>query len=57
MRALGFYCVSCGKDGPDAWVIAQQWNERWQAVRRGDAPSPANALCSAKRKVPSPTSA
>jgi hypothetical protein len=41
MRALGFYCVPCGKDGPDAWGIAEQWNARWQAVRRGHAPSPA----------------
>jgi integrase-like protein len=43
MRALGFYCVPCGKDGPDAWAIAQQWNDRWQAVRRGEAPSPAKS--------------
>jgi hypothetical protein len=41
MRALGFYCVPCGKDGPDAWGIAEQWNARWQAVRRGHAPPPA----------------
>jgi hypothetical protein len=43
MRALGFYCVPCGKDGPDAWAIAEQWNARWQAVRHGHAPSPAKA--------------
>jgi len=43
MRALGFYSVPCGKDGPDAWAIAEQWNARWQAVRRGQAPSPAKA--------------
>lgn len=43
MRALGFYCVPCGKDGPDAWAIAEQWNARWQATKRGDAPSPAMA--------------
>jgi hypothetical protein len=43
MRALGFYSVPCGKDGPDAWAIAEQWNGRWQAVRRGQAPSPAKA--------------
>jgi hypothetical protein len=43
MRALGFYCVPCGKDGPDAWAIAEEWNRRWQAVRRGEAPSPAMA--------------
>jgi hypothetical protein len=38
MRAAGFSTVRCGKDGPAAWAIAAQWNERWQAVRRGDAP-------------------
>jgi Phage integrase central domain len=43
MRALGFYSVPCGKDGPDAWAIAEQWNARWQATRRGAAPSPAMA--------------
>jgi integrase len=41
MRALGFYSVPCGQDGPDAWAIAEQWNNRWRAVRRGEAPSPA----------------
>ena len=41
MRALGFYSVPCGADGPDAWAIAEEWNRRWQAVRRGEAPSPA----------------
>jgi hypothetical protein len=43
MRALGFYSVPCGPDGPDAWGIAEEWNRRWQAVRRGEAPSPAIA--------------
>jgi hypothetical protein len=41
MRALGFYSVPCGRDGPDAWAIAEEWNRRWQAVRTGEAPSPA----------------
>jgi hypothetical protein len=41
MRVLGFYSVPCGVDGPDAWAIAEQWNARWQAVKRGEAPSPA----------------
>jgi hypothetical protein len=40
MRALGFYCVPCGPDGPDAWAIAEQWNDLWGKVRRGEAPSP-----------------
>jgi hypothetical protein len=39
MRVLGFYSVPCGVDGPDAWAIAEQWNARWQAVKRGEAPS------------------
>jgi hypothetical protein len=43
MRALGFYSVPCGQDGPDAWAIAEEWNRRWQAVKRGEAPSPAMA--------------
>jgi T5orf172 domain len=34
MRALGFSHVPCGKDGPDAWKIAHEWNERWQTRRR-----------------------
>jgi len=43
MRALGFYSVPCGRDGPDAWAIAEEWNRRWRAVKRGEAPSPAMA--------------
>jgi hypothetical protein len=39
MRVLGFYSVPCGVDGPDAWAIAEQWNARWQATKRGEAPS------------------
>jgi hypothetical protein len=38
MRALGFQIVRCGPDGPEAWVIAVEWNKRWQAVRKGEAP-------------------
>jgi hypothetical protein len=41
MRALGFRTVPCGPDGPDAWAIAEEWNRRWLAVRKGEAPSPA----------------
>jgi hypothetical protein len=40
MRALGFCIVRCGADGPDAWALADEWNRRWQAVRRGDVPAP-----------------
>lgn len=38
MRALGFQIVRCGPDGPNAWALAEEWNQRWQAVRKGDAP-------------------
>jgi hypothetical protein len=38
MRAFGFQIVRCGADGPEAWAIAAEWNKRWQAVRKGDAP-------------------
>lgn len=36
MKAAGFACVACGEDGPAAWTIAQQWNARWDAHRRGE---------------------
>jgi hypothetical protein len=39
MRAFGFQIVRCGPDGPEAWALAAEWNERWQAVRKGDAPA------------------
>jgi hypothetical protein len=38
MRSLGFAIVRCGSDGPEAWTIADEWNKRWQAVRKGQAP-------------------
>jgi hypothetical protein len=38
MRALGFQIVRCGADGPEAWALATEWNKRWQAVRKGEAP-------------------
>lgn len=38
MRAFGFQMVRCGADGPEAWAIAAEWNKRWQAVRKGEAP-------------------
>jgi hypothetical protein len=41
MKALGFYSVPCGADGPDAWATAERWNSRWDKTRRGQAPSPA----------------
>ena len=36
MRGLGFYSVPCGRDGPSAWAIAEQWNLRWDKTRRGE---------------------
>jgi hypothetical protein len=41
MRALGFYSVPCGRDGPDAWTVAERWNDRWDKTRHLEAPSPA----------------
>jgi hypothetical protein len=38
MRAYGFQLVRCGPDGPAAWTIADEWNRRWQAVRKGETP-------------------
>ena len=43
MRRFGFSLVRCGKDGPEAWAIADAWNQRWQAFRKGEAPAPADA--------------
>ena len=43
MKLLGFYSVPCGDDGPDAWAIAERWNERWDKTRRREEPSPAMA--------------
>ncbi|MFJ5486931.1 hypothetical protein ACIKTA_04525 [Hansschlegelia beijingensis] len=40
MRLLGFANVCCGVDGHPAWTLASQWNDRWQAARRGISPSP-----------------
>lgn len=37
MKAAGFKPVRCGIDGPDAWRIAAEWNERWQRHRQGGA--------------------
>jgi hypothetical protein len=41
MKALGFHAVPLGADSPDAWAIAERWNERWDNTRNGAAPSPA----------------
>ena len=44
MRALGFQSVPCGAEGPAAWAVAKQWNDRWQRVRRGEDRAPAAVL-------------
>jgi hypothetical protein len=44
MRTLGFRSVPCGPDGPAAWAVASQWNDRWQRVRRGEDPAPARLV-------------
>jgi hypothetical protein len=46
MRKVGFHAVPCGLDGPESWAIAEEWNRRWQAVKRGEAPSPAIIVAS-----------
>lgn len=39
MRAFGFENVRCGVDGPSAWSLADEWEQRWQRARKGlDAP-------------------
>lgn len=35
MKKLGFQNVRCGLDGPEAWKIAREWEERYQRARRG----------------------
>lgn len=35
MKRMGFQNVPCGHDGPAAWAIAQEWEERYQRARRG----------------------
>jgi len=42
MRPFGFQIVRCGPDGPAAWSIADEWNKRWQATRKGEAPTPSS---------------
>lgn len=38
MKAAGFENMRCGPDGPDAWRIAYEWEQRWQAYRKGVLP-------------------
>jgi len=39
MRDAGFSPISCGRDGPEAWAVATQWNHRWYEHRRNSQPS------------------
>lgn len=41
MAEAGFENIRCGADGPEAWRIAQEWEERWQAYRKGIKPDTA----------------
>lgn len=41
MRVMGFGIVSCGHDGPDAWAIAKDWEDRYQRARKGLEKPPA----------------
>ena len=43
MKFHGFGNVPCGKDGPSAWALAEEWNRRWDMARTGAMPSPAMA--------------
>ncbi|RWF66889.1 hypothetical protein [Mesorhizobium sp.] len=38
MMEAGFECIPCGIDGPDAWAIAKEWEDRWQTFRKGREP-------------------
>ena len=35
MKRAGFAAVPCGLNGPEAWAVAETWNKRWAAHRRG----------------------
>lgn len=41
MKAMGFRIVPCGHDGPAAWAIATEWEERYQRARSGFESPPA----------------
>jgi integrase len=41
MKAAGFNNVPLGPDGPRAFQLAEEWNRRWDAARRGEMSSPA----------------
>lgn len=60
MKKLGFVCVACGEDGPEAWARAAALNKKWREWRAEgaisvEAPPPRNSLAEAfarYRKTP-----
>lgn len=40
MKAAGFALVALGEPGPAAWALAEEWNAKWQAHRRGERTAP-----------------
>lgn len=43
MKAHGFVSVPLGAHGPDAFKMAEEWNQRWDDTRTGKHPSPASS--------------
>jgi hypothetical protein len=41
MKVHGFVSVPLGPHGPDAFKLAEEWNQRWDDARSGRLPSPA----------------
>lgn len=44
MKRLGFQNIRCGLDGPEAWAIAQEWENRYQRARKGLEVAPAGKV-------------
>lgn len=40
MKKAGFVSVALGPDGPEAFRLAEVWNQRWDDFRRGVSPNP-----------------
>lgn len=43
MKRHGFVSVPLGPHGPEAFKLAEEWNQRWDGSRRGIHPSPARS--------------
>lgn len=60
MAKLGFALVDCGQDGPDAWAVADKWNERWDESfakwKRGEVDDKGNPIQVSTEKVYPPNS-